>query len=236
MLNRFKKFAIDRLAKNGRKVSRFPLAQYLFDLKIDSVLDVGANVGQYAKEIRFLDYRGQIESFEPLPDVIKDLNLAAERDSNWRVHPFALGAENCMLPINISNHSPSSSFLKLDSDIISENETLATVSSTQVAVKKLDDVYNEVCGSARNVYLKIDTQGFEKSVIEGASLSLKDIRAVQMELALVANYESETLVEEMMSLMRGSGFTPWWIMDGFRNPDSQQMYQAEVFFVKKACN
>ncbi len=46
------------------------------------------------------------------------------------------------------------------------------------------------------------------------------------------HYIGETLIEDMIGMMRSRGFTPWWIMDGFRNVLSQQLYQADVFFAR----
>lgn len=228
-----KQHAADSLARRGRRVTRFPLGQYLRDFRIDCLLDVGANTGQYAREVRALGYRGRIESFEPLPAVFRELQAAAENDPLWNVHARALGSENCVRPIHISANSPSSSFLPMDPRITTEAVDLTTVGTVEVEIRRLDDLFDSVCGDAGNVYLKIDTQGFERNVIEGAIASLPRISVVQMELALVANYQGEALIEEMLGWMRKLGFVPWWLMDGFRNPRTLQLYQMDVFFVRE---
>jgi len=232
LILRGKLFLSNAFARRGRRITRFPLPQYLRDFGIDCVLDVGANSGQYAMEIRGLGYRGRIESFEPLPQVFAELKSAAAGDRLWNVHDYALGSESCVRPINVSANSPSSSFLPMDSRVTTDAVDLSTVGTVDVEIKRLDEVFSDVCVAAKNVFLKIDTQGFERNVIEGATDSLRKICMVQMELALVANYQGETLIEEMIGIMRERGFVPWWLMDGFRNPRTLQLYQTDVFFVR----
>ncbi|MEQ1828805.1 MAG: FkbM family methyltransferase, partial [Pirellula sp.] len=94
-------------------------------------------------------------------------------------------------------------------------------------------VFEEVRGTSQRLYLKIDTQGFERNVIEGSKETLPCFDVVQMELALISNYHGESLIEEMIRLMRERGFVPWWFLDGFKNPKTLQLYQTDVFFVNK---
>lgn len=223
------------IAKQGRRVTRYPLAQYLRDRKIDTVLDIGANTGQFAEEIRNLGFRGNIHSFEPLPKEFEELRRNSEGDKCWEAHNFALGAESCFKKINISANSPSSSFLPVSAELDTGLLNLATVASVTVEIKRLDDVLQTlISDSERTFYLKIDTQGFERQVIDGAANSLRNISMVQMELGLIQNYEGESLIEEMVGLMRSRGFVPWWIIDGYRNNTNLQLYQVDVFFANSS--
>lgn len=221
------------LLSRGRRISRHPISQYLADFAIDCVFDVGANVGQYAKEIRRLGYRQRIESFEPLPKAFADLEKAAAGDALWHSHPYALGASAASRPINVSAHSPSSSFLEMDESAVKPPREFGTVHQTVVEVKRLDDVFPSVRGQSRRTFLKIDTQGFEKDVLEGGVQSLPEFAVVQMELSLVPNYCGESLIEELIGFMRSHAFDPWWIIDGFRNLKTLQLYQADVIFVNR---
>lgn len=231
-LRRISKRLSKILQANGRRVSRWPLMTYLRDFEIDCVFDVGANVGQYASELREFGFQGRIESFEPLPTVLPALHTKAQKDTNWNVHEYALGSENSRSSIHISANSPSSSFLSLDEKLDAGNLNLTDVGTAEVEIRKLDSVFGDLRQNSRNFFLKVDTQGFERHVIEGASQSLCDFQMVQLECSLVPTYIGETLIEDMIRLMRQNGFVPWWLMDGFRHNRTLQLYQADVIFAR----
>ena len=234
MIKRYlKEFAASLLAKKGRRIVRKPLAHYLKQFEIDCVLDVGANVGQYGKELRKMGYRNRIESFEPMTSAFTVLTDVVQTDAKWKVHNHALGNENTDAELNLSANGPSSSFLELSDNVKDTGVDLEYVGSETVQIRKLDSVFEDVVGPANNVFLKIDTQGFERSVIEGAAQSLEKVKAVQMEVALVAHYEDEALIEEMLSMMRERGFDPWWVYHGFRHNTTFQMIQLDLFFVRR---
>ena len=228
-----KNFCLNLLAKKGRGIVRLPLANYLRQFEIDCVLDVGANVGQYGGSLRKMGYQNRIESFEPMSSAFSVLSGTAQSDTNWNLHDYALGNEDSSAELNLSANGPSSSFLELSDNVKDTGVDLDYVGSESVQIRKLDSVFQEVAGSANNVFLKIDTQGFERSVIEGAEKTLKNIRAVQMEVALVAHYEGEALIEEMLGMMREQGFDPWWVYHGFRHHATFQMIQVDLFFVRR---
>ncbi len=232
VLSKLKRYISQFSANQGRRITRYPLREYLENFGIDCVLDVGANIGQFGSEIRSLGYTGKIDSFEPLSTAMLTLQSLAENDPLWTPYPFALGSGNESMDINVSANSPSSSFLPLNAELDTGSIDLSTVSTETVQIKKLDDVFADIVGDARNIYLKVDTQGYESSVLDGAEKSLPSIAMVQMELSLVTNYDGEMLIEEMMQRMRSLGFTPWWLLDGFRHPGTLQLFQADVFFVR----
>ncbi len=230
MKNRIKNWLARELAKRGRRITRYPLAQYLRDKQIDCVLDVGANIGQYALELRELGYRGRIVSFEPMPAAFEKLTQASEHDPLWLVENIALGSETGRLPLSIIANSPSSSFLEVDPRVSVGTVDLSVVGSVEVPIQPLDKIFASAIDGCQHIHLKIDTQGFERQVIQGALDSLASISLVQMELALVRNYVGETLAEDMIALMRHHDFEPWWTLDGYRNPVTLQLFQIDVFF------
>ena len=219
------------LKRVGKEVTRFPIVTYLKDFEIDCVLDVGANTGQYAKEIFSLGYKKRIESFEPNPAAFKVLSKNALRHANWKAHPFALGETDSTSEMKISKYSPSSSFLPLAD--VEHQLDLSYVGQESVKIKRLDDVYDEVVGSAKCVFLKIDTQGFERQVLRGASERLKDIRGIQLETSLVPQYVGESLVEEHIAYLRERSFVPFWCMQGYKNIRTLQLYQVDFIFFRK---
>ncbi|MEM6690217.1 MAG: FkbM family methyltransferase [Planctomycetota bacterium] len=218
---------IDRF---DRKLAINPLAKLLQKENIDCILDVGANKGQYGLQVRGKGYTGRIESFEPLSQAFGVLRERSSNDPEWNIHQLALGNEQSTKEINISSNQPSSSFRDLDPNFKSSQVDLTFVGKESVKIDQLDNVFESVSGSASNVYLKIDTQGYEMDVLKGAVRSMNRIKLVQLETALVPNYSGEALIEDVISMMREHNFAPWWIIDGFKNKMTPQMFQVDVFF------
>ena len=120
------------------------LRTILRQYKINLVLDVGANRGQFAAGIRNLGYEQRIVSFEPLASAFEKLKTAAQNDPNWQICNFALGKENREQKIHRSQESSFSSFLK--STEWSEKhfgKTSAGGTEETVTVRRLDEVLNE---------------------------------------------------------------------------------------------
>jgi len=85
----------------------------------------------------------------------------------------------------------------------------------------------------KDIWLKIDVQGFEREVIRGANETLKIARVVQIELAVIPSYEQSPYLEEIIAELRTFGFTLYSIMSGFRNYDTGQMFEVEGFFIRE---
>ena len=120
------------------------LHRLLEHCSIDLVLDVGANSGHYASELRAHGYAGRIVSFEPLESAHAQLAAAAEGDLRWRVAPrMALGDAEGKIDIHVAGNSLSSSIL----DMLPEHERAAPgsayVGSETVPVRRLDIVARE---------------------------------------------------------------------------------------------
>ncbi|MDZ4851325.1 MAG: FkbM family methyltransferase [Pirellulaceae bacterium] len=236
MFSRIQRSIQNQLLRHGRCIYHYPIAQYFRQFEIDCVLDVGANIGQTGEELRRTGFRGHIASFEPQAKAYAELVKHAKNDVEWSTYPYGLGHENSSKQLNISGMGPSSSFLDLSNEAISAVPGLRYVDTEQVQTRRLDEVFDEVCGRYKNIYLKIDTQGYEKFVIEGAKGVLERITGLQLELSLVVQYQGETPAEEMIAWIRTLGFSPYWILPGHRNLETMQLYQMDVVFFRDIQN
>ena len=110
-------------------------------LRVDLVLDVGANTGQYATELRRYGYVGRIVSFEPQERPFRILHSRAKHDDRWTTVNLALGDVPGQGRLdNVAENSVSSSFLEVG-DLMRESEPAAAVATTEtVEVVRLDDV------------------------------------------------------------------------------------------------
>ncbi|MFO0357180.1 MAG: FkbM family methyltransferase [Sphingobacteriaceae bacterium] len=201
--------------------------------KINKVIDVGANVGNYSKELFQLGYNGQIISFEPLSSAFKKLKDNSKSNSKWSVFNCALGDFDGKHEINISENSDSSSLLPMLPDHLNSAPDSKYISKEEIEVKKLDTIFDEITNHTDNIYLKIDTQGFEKSVLNGAISSIKKIKAIQIELSIIPLYESSFNYKDLMNFLEQNGFKLVSIENGFSNPLTGELLQFDGVFIRQ---
>lgn len=190
--------------------------------KPQAVLDVGANIGQFASWVRGSGFTGRIISFEPQPDEHAALVAAAESDPAWTVAPrCALGSSTGAAQIHRSGNSQSSSMLEM-LDLHSDNAPAsAYVDSVEAPVRTLDDVLAELGFDAKDSLLKIDTQGFEAEVLKGATATLPLIAAASAELSLAQLYDGQAMASEIFALFGAAGLELTSINDCFNTADGQ---------------
>lgn len=199
--------------------------------EISVVLDVGANIGQFAKQMRCcLGYKNQIISFEPQYSVFSVLENKSKKDDLWSVYNYALGEKNEDIYINISENSGSSSIQNMLPSHTENAPKSMYIGKEKIVVKKLDDIYGDICSDQDKVYMKIDTQGYEKNVLNGANQSLNKINTIQIECSLISLYEGDVLFSDMIVFMKEKGYTPISIEPDFVNSKTGHELQVDCIF------
>lgn len=221
------------LNRRGYQIVRFPMKQFLSMTQPEVVLDVGANTGQFATDLREeYRYTNKIISFEPLSVAFESVKHKAAQDPQWTAINSALGSKTEIATINIAGNSASSSLLDMLPKHSSAAPHTATVSTESVDVKRLDDIFEDLVKDNERVLLKIDTQGFEIEVLKGAENTLKHISGVIIEMNLSELYAGAPMAEEVISHLRRTGFVPYWFSHGFRDRRSQQLLQIDGYFIR----
>lgn len=200
--------------------------------RIETLLDVGANQGQFASEARLLGFDGLIHSFEPLPEAYEKLREKFKNDSNWQGHPLGLGAKSAQMTLNVSQNGVSSSLHPMQSRHELEAPESAYIKQISVQIKTLDEVFPQLKRSG-SCYLKIDTQGHELAVLEGGKESLKQIRLVQLELSMVELYAGELRFQDMLNKMSSLGFRLVSLEPGFYSAKSGELLQVDGVFANE---
>jgi FkbM family methyltransferase len=210
------------------------LATMLAHHDVDLVFDVGANTGQFARSLRRAGYPGRIVSFEPLSLAHHKLVKASTRDPSWTIAPrMAIGDHEGKMEIHISGNSVSSSLLKmLDAHSAAAPES-SYVNQESVTITRLDRIAADYTSAGSVPFIKIDTQGYEDRVLNGASEFLKASKGLQLELSIVPLYEGQELFDPLVSRLRGLGFSIWAIWPGFCDPRSGRMLQVDVTFFRE---
>lgn len=222
----------------GLEILKYPTPELdrriklLKNYNIDVILDVGANIGQYGSELRNIGYEGKIISFEPTSEAFAILKKTASKDSLWEVHNMSLGERDGESTINISKNSVSSSILN-DLPQLTDSAPEATfVKKETIKIKKLDSVFEDLNINGKNIYLKIDTQGYEKMVLDGATESLKNVLGIQIEMALIPSYEGSLTFEEMSDKLKNLGFKLTTIESGHYNKKTGELFEVDGVFFK----
>lgn len=200
---------------------------------IATVLDVGANTGQFAKELRGdLGYRGDIFSYEPLAAAYARLAVACRGDPKWRAFNFALGAQSGSTVIHVGANSFSSSMLEMLPKHREVEPDSRYIGQERVEVRTLDATLHDLprAALAGEILLKIDTQGFEREVLRGADASLARIRTLQVELSLVPLYRDAPSIGEMCELLARKGYALVSLEAGFCNEQTGELLQVDGIF------
>jgi FkbM family methyltransferase len=215
------------------QVTAMQIVSSLRKFEIDLIMDVGANKGQFASEIRQCGYSGRIVSFEPLSQAHSELLRASADDAKWDAYPrCALGDHNGEVEINIAGNSESSSILPM----LESHRTVAPQSAYQgkesVPIKTLDAVSGQYLKDAGAPFLKIDTQGFEWQVLDGARDTLPHIKGILVELSLMPLYEGQQLWREVIDRLEADGFTLWAFKPVFSDQASGRTLQVDGIFYR----
>lgn len=209
------------------------LAAVIKDHKIDLVLDVGANVGQTGELLRQVGYKRRIVSFEPLPSAHEKLTERAASDSLWTVAPrTAIGDSNGTATIFESEASDVSSLLTANEDMYKAFHKTNVVGEQETTVATLDSLYGDYAKPNDRVYLKIDTQGYEKNVLLGATETLKKIVGLQVELSLLPLYDGETTYLELLQMIHDLGFHPYILTETSFSVDLRRQLQIDAIFFR----
>lgn len=225
-------YEINKIAPKLKNAGK--LQEILNELEINTIFDIGANIGQFACEVRSNGYFGKIISFEPLSQARLCLLKRSEKDSNWIVHnQCAIGNFDGEIDINISKNSYSSSILP-----ILESHTNVATDSKYIGIEKvpifrLDSVMSEYLNNNTNLFIKMDTQGYESQVIEGGEVCLKQSLGIFCELSLVPLYKGQTLWLEMIEQLDSLGFELKVVFEGFKNSETGELLQINGLFTKK---
>jgi len=214
--------------------TRHPIARRLrlfANHGINHVLDIGANAGQYGKFLRTIGYAGQIDSYEPLASAFESLKATAAADSKWAVHRSAVGDKAGRLTLNVSRNSECSSVLPMLDRQIEAYPDAVYVGTEEVDVQTIDGIVEKLPSSA-SLFLKVDTQGYERNVLEGARGCLARIRGVQLELSLVPLYQGESLMPEMVNFLKELGFVLMALEPGSSDEKTGQLLQFDGLFFR----
>jgi FkbM family methyltransferase len=207
-------------------------ARKIADRGIRTVLDVGANAGQFAAQLRAEGYRGRIVSFEPVASAHAILTRVALPDPLWTVtSAMALGETEGRAEINVAQNLASSSLLPVLRRSVSAADISSHVAKEIVKVRRLDDVVAQEWEAP--FAMKLDTQGFELHVLRGAPHTLAHTDVLVAEMSLVPLYEGAASFVDLYRFLEDAGFYCITLAQGFGDHHRHELLQVDGVFVRK---
>jgi FkbM family methyltransferase len=223
-----------------QQIARFLLGEQVVRLlkatDANCVLDVGANAGQFARGLRRAGYRGRIVSFEPVAGTFARLARRAADDPAWDVHQYALGAADGSAEIHTGDRL--SSLLSPSDFGLEWKSRMGEMEAETIAVRRLDSVFDEVTSALTEelgevrAFLKMDTQGYDLQVLEGAGDALRHVVALQSEVACLPLYDGMPRLPEQLSTYEAAGFQTVGIFPVTQHPATMRAIEMDLLMVR----
>jgi len=236
----FKQIIAKLLANLGYMITKLPTTEnqikankfrWLQDLKINTVLDIGANDGGFVININKILPEAFIYTFEPLTDIFNQLKSNTSYIKNIKYFNFALGEIEEERSIYRNVFSPSSSFLKMKDLHKKAFPHTANFHEQKILVKTLDSITNEIKLNSP-ILFKLDVQGYEISVLKGSLNILKKIDVVITETSFYQLYEKQAMFKDIFAFLTHYDFTYVGNIDQFLDPNDGKVLQADSVFIR----
>ncbi|MDZ7266540.1 MAG: FkbM family methyltransferase [candidate division KSB1 bacterium] len=200
-------------------------------LRPATVLDVGANVGQFAVAAARLFPGVHVHSFEPLPECVTRLRRHAARLGNISVHPVALGERAGEMAMRVNAQSRASSLLPLAPAHREAFPAAQEECQITVRVATLDEM---LAGTTLPppVLLKIDVQGYEAQTLRGATRTLPQVDYAVLETSFKPLYNGELLFMDLVRLMENQGMRFSRPVGWLAAPKTGEVLQMDALFVR----
>jgi FkbM family methyltransferase len=209
------------------------LKTILEHFNIRTVLDVGANEGQFGSKIIDLGYSGKIYSFEPIVSVHKMLTQNASKFPQWSAINMGIGNKEEELMINVSENLASSSVFEVDRKSVQADPATRTTHQEKIKITTIDSFVSSQKNLDAEILLKLDIQGFELEALKGARASLPNFKLIQVELSFIPVYEKAPLYKEVINFLEENDFEIFTLTPAFVDGKTGRMLQADGIFVRK---
>jgi FkbM family methyltransferase len=205
--------------------------EWLRTMSIRTVLDIGANTGQFASQIHRILPDATIYSFEPIEDCYRELLKRMKHIPKFHAINFALGNRNGQAKIYRNDFTPSSSLLPMEELHKRAFPFTAHVSSENIEIRRLDDILGDL-DIVKNVLIKMDVQGTEDKIILGGEKLLSRASILIVETSFQTLYKDQPLFDTIYDLLREREFVFMGSEQSLRNPKDGSILQSDCIFVR----
>ena len=196
-----------------------------------TILDVGAYIGAFAFAMRKILPEATIISFDPLEKNIDTIKKNMGDDRRFQVIQSAIGSRTGTVDFWVSDFTASSSILEMTDEHKTHFPESAGNRKITVPIRTLDECLESISHEGPTL-LKVDVQGFELPVFEGARRTLKSVGAVITEVSFQRLYQDQPLFEEIHSALKKEGFAFSGVLDSLVSPLDGSILQADALFTR----
>jgi FkbM family methyltransferase len=218
-----------------RKFPKWEINKYVWlkELNIKSILDIGANAGQFALEINKFLPDAMIYSFEPLRNEYNKLIKNTIKIKKFKSFNIALGDTNGKTIIYSHNFSPASSLLKISDISMAAYPYIGKSNKEVIEIQKLDDfILHSSNYLEPEILIKIDVQGYEDRVIRGGENIFKLAKVIISEISFHELYEGQQCFDGVYNQLINLGFSLKGIVGPGLNPNTGLPLYADAIFMK----
>lgn len=210
------------------------LLRFLEINQVDTILDVGANQGEYAAALLEGGFQGRIYSFEALPEMHeKLLKRAVSYPDRWIIAPrCAVSSEDGVAKFHVNKSAATSSLLAPSQKFDDASEILALQSVIEVPTRTIADLCDDLGISSNRIFLKLDVQGGEEKALIGAEKMLDRVSGMVVEMALREYYESQALWRTLDGWIVERGYEIWDIMAIWRSKSTGRLYHIDATYFR----
>jgi FkbM family methyltransferase len=197
-----------------------------------TIIDIGANVGQFSIAAMNIFKPECIHAFEPVKKTFDVLKQNSRRYPEIKVNQIACGDEDRVDFINLNNNSQSASILPRSADHKQAFPGHEEIGKEEIRIKRLDTLFKDVSFGSSTL-LKIDAQGFERNVIRGAEGIIDKIDAVFLETSFSQMYVGESTFTEISSLLDKFNFEFKRPINFLRDSKQAAIVQMDCLFLRR---
>lgn len=179
--------------------------KYKIDIRLNTIFDVGANVGLTVQNFSKVFPQAKIYSFEPVSSTFESLRKNTRGIKNVECHKIAFSDQAGSVDIKLYDEGRSSlNSLNVNAMNVSEHAAVESIRTDTI------DNFLKINKDIASIdLLKLDTEGFEIPVLKGASESLrnKKIKLIYVEVGFSKENERNTYFVDVQELLEKYNFS-----------------------------
>lgn len=203
-------------------------------IQVASIIDVGANIGQFSLMSRAIHPKALIHAFEPLSEMADVFERLFADDARVVLHRCAAGASASVSALNVSKRPDSSSLLPISDRQSSLFPGTEMAGVESVRVERIDNMI-DLEELERPILVKLDVQGFELEALKGMPRLLNIAEWVYVEVSFTRLYTGQPLADEIIDWLSRVGFRLVGIYNATYS-DEHVNVQADFLFARVSMN